>query len=90
MINQKLNDATILQQLDGQWQRIATILLYKLKGRDQVKITTADMLALNKDFAPSGAVMFVHGHSDSFDLQVVDIDAAKRIADHEASMRGTG
>lgn len=86
----ELNDAAILRQVDGQWQKIAMILLYKFKGREMVKITADDIQAATKAFAPSMPVMFIHGHRDGFDLQVVDVEAANRIAAHEASMRGAG
>ena len=85
----ELNDALVLQQLEGQWKKIAMILLYKLKGRETVRLSLKDITAMTEAFAPSLPVMFVHGHHDGFDLQLVDIESANRIAAHEASMRGS-
>lgn len=81
-------DSVVLQQLDGYWMKIATLLLFKLKGRDQVRITGDDMKALEKAFA-GGPVLYTHGHADGFSFQVVDEAAAARLAAHDQTMRGT-
>ena len=86
----KLNpDSVILQQLDGQWQKIAMLLLLKLAGREKVRITHAEMESLTKQFAPGIPVLMTHGHFDSIDFQVIDEAAARRLADYDAQMRGT-
>ena len=82
-------DSTVLQQVDGQWQKLAAMILWKLKGREQIKITADDIAAMNAEFAPGIAVIFTHGHADSIDFQIVDEAAARRIAKHDAAMRGT-
>ncbi|MFY9327816.1 MAG: hypothetical protein WAO76_07335 [Georgfuchsia sp.] len=84
----KLNDAEILQQLDGQWQKMAMLLLWKLAGRKMVTLTHMEIKAFNDEFSPGIPVMFTHGHSDSIDFQVIDEAAARVIAGHNATMQG--
>lgn len=86
----KLNDAPILDQLDGQWQKFAAVILWKLHGNQQVRITAEDIDAFGKQFGAGGfPVIFTHGHKDSIEFQIVSEEAAKRIAAHDAERRGT-
>jgi hypothetical protein len=83
-------DSTVLQQVDGQWQKLAAMLLWKLVGRDKcVTLTHADIERFSAEFAPGMPVMFTHGHSDSIDFTVVDESAAKVLAAHDATLKGT-
>lgn len=82
-------DSVILQQLDGHWQKIATMLLYKLVGRDKtVKLTNEDISAFSAAFAPGTPCLYTHGHVDSIDFTVIDQDAGRHIAAHDAAMAG--
>lgn len=76
----KINpESVILQQLDGQ----------KLVGRDKaVKVTAEDIQRCAAEFGPDGPVVFTHGHSDSIEFSIVDVAAAKRLAEHDARTRG--
>lgn len=85
---EKLNDAAILEQLDGYWEKMTAFLLHKLAKRgEQVVITLDDMKALERDW-PDGAVIFCHGRSDSIGLQLVSREDAERLATHDRTMRG--
>lgn len=88
MTVKKMNDAPVLDQVDGQWQKLA-MLLWKLAGREKVKLTHAEIAAFGKEFEPGIPVLFTHGHSDSIEFQVIDEEAARRIAQHDATMRGS-
>lgn len=81
-------DSVVLQQLDAHWQKIAALIVWKLRGREPVKITAADIERFNAEFAPGQACLFTHGMSDAFEFSIVDEAAAKRIAAHDATMRG--
>lgn len=86
----KINpDSAVLQQLDGHWQKMAMLLLWKLAGREKVKITVEEMARWQAEFSPGIPVLLTHGHSDSIEFQVIDEAAAMRIADHEKTMKGT-
>lgn len=86
----KMNpDSVILQQLDGQWQKLFMALLYKLKGKEQVRLTFKELQELGQVCAPGIPVLYTHGHTDSIDFQIVDEAAARRLAEHDAKMRGT-
>lgn len=82
-------DSTVLQQVDGYWQKIATFLLHKLKGREAVRISTADMEATAADFAAAGGpVLLTIGQADGLVFQVIDHQAAEQLAAHDAQQRG--
>lgn len=90
MTTHKINpDSTMLQQADGQWQKFAMLILFKLAGREKVTVTAADIAQLSERFAPGIPVVMIHGHSDSIDFQVIDEAAAHRLAVHEATMKGS-
>lgn len=85
----KINpDSVVLQQLDGQWQKIAALLLWKLSPKAVVRIMGADIEAFNAAYAPGGPVVFTHGMIDRFEFSLVTEEAAKRLAEHDATMRG--
>ena len=83
-------DSAILDQLDDQWQKLATMILWKLAGTERVRITTDDMERFSQAFAPGSPTLYTHGHYDAIDFQVIDERAAKRLAEHEMTMRGRG
>lgn len=83
----KLNpDSATLQQLDGHWQKMAAIILHKLVGRAMVTVTSEDIERFQAEFAPGMPVVYTHGHKDSIDFQLVDLETAQRLADHDARM----
>lgn len=82
-------DSAVLQQVDGQWNKLAALILWKLAGREKVKVTHLDIARFNKEFAPSMPVLLTHGHSDSIDFQIVDTETAVRLADYDKTMGGT-
>ena len=81
-------DSTVLQQVDGQWQKLAILILWKCAGRNVVRITAAEIAALKAEFAPSGPVIFTHGMHDAFEFSLISEDDAKRLVAHDATMRG--
>ncbi len=82
-------DSTVMQQLEGKWQSLAMLLLYKLAGRERVVLTAEEIGACLAEFAPGTPVLFTHGQSDSLTFQVIDESAARLIAAHEATLKGT-
>lgn len=87
----KINpDSEVLGQVDGYWQKIAMMILWKTVGKGVVvKITAEDMQALAKEFAPGTPVIFTHGKSDALEFSLVTEEAAHRLAAHDKKMRGT-
>lgn len=82
-------DAAVLWQTDGQWQKIATFIIAKLVPRGQsVTITAEDMKRLERDYAPGIPVLATIGHYDSFEFKIVTEEEAKRLAEHDRTMRG--
>lgn len=81
-------DSTILQQLDGHWQKMALFLLWKLAGDKKVVLHHHDIEACAAQFAPGSPVLFTHGRVDAIEFQVIDEAAAARLAAHDATMRG--
>lgn len=89
MTVEKFNEAPVLDQLDGHWQKIALFLIWKLvpKG-ESVRITSDDIARCNAEFAPDIPFLFTHGHADSFELSVITREQAERIAAHQKVMEG--
>lgn len=84
MSSKRLNDAPVLDQLDGQWQKIAMAVIFKLAGPGvRVSLHADDFAKLSEHYAPGIPVLFTHGHTDSIDLMVVDSASAMRIAEHQ-------
>lgn len=87
-MSQHMNDAMILDQLRDEWQKIAAVLLWKLKGREKVTLTGADFEAYAREFEPGIPCLYTHGHKDSIDFQIVDEPTARRHAAQDRSQRG--
>lgn len=87
----RLNDAVILEQIDGQYEKFLTMIIRKYLPEGAV-ITLKDIEAVAKEQASSDPlVLFTHGHKDSIEFKVVRMSEAKVIAAHdEATNRGRG
>ncbi len=81
-------DSAVLDQLEGHWQKLATLILWKTCGRKVLRITDADMDAFIAEFKPGEPVLFTHGRFDALEFSIVDQAAAERIAAHNATQRG--
>lgn len=67
-------ESTILQQVDGQWQKLLTLVVWKL-AKEGVTITHADMV----QFAESKRYLLTHGHHDSIEFKLVTQAEAKQL-----------
>lgn len=81
-------NSAILQQLEGQWQKMAMLILWKLAGKTKIRITDKDIAQFSRSFSPHGPALYTHGHVDSIEFQIVDKASADRLAAHDATMRG--
>ncbi len=81
-------DSVVLNQLDGPWQELAMMILWKLNGDKPVNITAKDMESLLNHFNPGIPVLMVMGTADSLTFQVIDENKAQVLAEHEANQRG--
>lgn len=88
MAPNEMNEAPILDQLQGRWQLMVVYLLWKLSPNAPVHITAADMEACAQHYAPGHPILFPHGHSDSIELSIVTEERARQIAEHQATQRG--
>lgn len=84
-----INDAPILDQLEGQWQKFAAIILWKLNGCKAVCISAADIEDFNVAFEDGSPVIFTHGQKESICFQIVSEVRAKEIAAFQAGAKGT-
>ena len=78
--------AYILQQLDGEWQKIAVALVYMFSRGAPVLITHKVLEELNEFMATHKLLTW--GHQDSIELRLVTPERAKEIAAHVESMGG--
>lgn len=85
MTVQRLNDAPVLDQLDEQWCKLFTALLWKL-APEGVNLTIEDFEAFSK-FAKTN-VLLSHGAKDAVAFKFVTLAEAQVIADHQKTMRG--
>ena len=90
MKDNRLNDAAILEQIDGQYEKFLLLILHKYVPQGAV-ITHADIQAL-VDMPPGeGLVLFSHGHKDSIEFKAVKERDAARLVEHDMTTnRGTG
>lgn len=84
----KLNDAPVLGQLDGHWQRITALLLHKLVERGGEVVLSAEDMKRYAEEWPQGAIVMVDGRFDSLAFKLVTIEEARRIAAHQQTMQG--
>lgn len=82
-------DSLMLRQVDGQWQKLCGLLLWKLAGRDKaVTVAAADIKAMHEAFEPGQATILVHGHTDSIEFKLISEADAHRLAIDEARKAG--
>lgn len=81
--------AFILQQLDGQWQKIACALMYKLSRESPVIITHKDLAELQAYMRDGDKHLLTWGHADSVELRIVTLEKARELAAHVESIGGT-
>lgn len=91
MKDNRLNDAAILEQIDGQYEKFLLLVLHKYLPGGAV-LTLADIAALaDEQQGQDPWVLFSHGHKESIEFKAVRMSAAKLIAEHEkATNRGRG
>lgn len=82
-------DSTVLNQLDGQWQKLAMFAVWKLNKYKPCIIKAADMESLMKEFHPNLPYLLVQGTPDGIILQVITEERAKALAKYDAKQRGT-
>jgi len=80
-----LNDAPVLQQVDGQYEKFLMMVLRKYVP-EGATITTKDFEDVVKE-QDSGDpwILFTHGHKDSFEFKAIRESQAQRIIDHQKS-----
>lgn len=80
-----LNDAPVLDQTDGQRDKLLMIALWKINGGQMVSLTADDIKAFNAAHNDQ-ATLYVHGHKDSIDIGVITTERALvLLAHHEAT-----
>lgn len=79
---EKFGERSTVSELQGRWQKIACVLLWKL-ARDGITLTPADLAAV-----PSHLILLAHGHADDIEYRFVPRDEAKRIQDWERENEG--
>ncbi len=81
-------DSVVLQQVDGHWQKLTAIILWKLlPPGGVVKITADDIAAMHKHFAPEGPAVFTHGMVDGMEFSLVTAARARALAEFDEQQR---
>ena len=82
-------DSTILAQLEGQWQKIAMLLIWKFGGTKPTILTSKEIEECLRFFAPGEPVFITTGNRDSIEFQIASAKKALEIvAAHEAKQGG--
>jgi hypothetical protein len=80
-----MNDAPILDQVEGYYEKILLMVLRKYKPNGVV-LTAADIHAMaDENERPNPWVLFTHGHKDSIEFKAIREDEATRLAQHDAA-----
>ena len=79
-------DAAILQQLDGQWQKICALLVWKL-ARQGVTLTHKE---IDECTAEGELILLAQGHYDRFEFKLVTPEQAAVIMAFERNKHGHG
>lgn len=82
-------ESVMLQQAEGQWQKLLLLVLFKLKGRQPLVLTHAEIAACMAEFAPAAPTLLTHGLGDRIVFQVITQEQAQELAAHEARRFGT-
>jgi hypothetical protein len=82
-------DSVIVNQMEGHWQKLLMLVIWKLSPDKPVRITSEDMLAVESYFAPSIPHIFTHGTHDAIELSLVTEEQAHKIVAHDAKLKGT-
>jgi hypothetical protein len=78
----KFGERATLSELQGRWQKIACVLMWKL-AKDGITLTPKDLAAV-----PSDRILLAHGHADDIEYRFVPRAEAKRIQDWEKDNEG--
>jgi hypothetical protein len=89
MKDNRLNDAAVLEQVDGQYEKFLLLVLRKYLPAGVV-LTLADIAAVVTE-QQDPWVLFAHGHKESIEFKAIRMSEARRIVEHdEATNRGRG
>lgn len=86
MTVQKINpDSTVLQQVDGYWMKLCSMLLWKLSPTKPVEITVKDFEEIAKFYELP--TVLIHGHTSSLTLSLVTSERAAQLAEYDNQLR---
>jgi len=81
----EVNDAPILDQVRDHWQRLATLIVWKVThGKRSITISEQDILEFQKE----DRLLLTHGHPGSIEFKIIGPEEAERIKAHQATMTG--
>ena len=82
MTVKRLNEAPILDQVEGHYEKFLLLLLHKFHP-DGITVSLEDVVGLVKETtAADPLVLFTHGHKESIDFKAMRASDAQRIAKH--------
>lgn len=85
---ERLNNAPILDQTEGQRDILMMIAIWKLSGGQVVKIDAETIKAFNAAHNHN-AVLLMHGHADSIDIGIITAERAAVLAAHQQATTST-
>lgn len=79
-------DSTVLQQIDGQMDKLFAAVVWKAGGGKPIKITAEDLIKLAEEFQ-GFPIMFTYGMNDGIEFSVVNRERAAVLIEHDRAMR---
>ena len=89
MTTEELNpESDVLQQTKEHWQKLFSLLMFKLSRYEHVFITTKDIEAFAKEEAAGNTVLMTYGHPDGFEFALITQERAKVLMEYEKTQAG--
>lgn len=78
----------IFQQLDGQWQKLAAVMLWKFAKETPLILSTRDFEEFRAWMAVGDKQFLTWGHVDSIELRLIPRADAERLVAHVEAQGG--
>jgi hypothetical protein len=70
----------VVRELHDNWYKICALLLFKLAGAREVRITAEDIRGMENRYRPGMPVVMVHAKKDELVVRLVTEEEGRRLA----------
>lgn len=79
--------STVLEQVEGHWQKLFSVMLFKLAKTEQVSLTAGDFDAFTNAFNGEMPVLLTQGTYDTLSMKIVPMSVAVQCAEADQRLR---